>query len=427
MRFLFQSWIPWFALAALAYVGMFRLPDWEQHLGAFFVLYATGWIACAGGAGSRIGLLPLLAGAVAFRALLVSLDPMLSHDLYRYVWEGRVQAGGFNPFVHAPDSPLLQPFRDSNWLRINNPQASAIYPPIAQLVFRLLASAGGTTLFKATFCVVDVVGIALLTRALARRGQPLGPVALYAWNPLPIVEIAGSGHLEPLALVPLVLVFLTLSATMNDRQRWVVWLALAASIGIKYGALLFVPFVWRVCRPGARQVAGALVLLGLASLPYAGAGGRLFDSLVLYTEKWRYNDMAFALLMWPLGNLWAAKITAAMLLLGGVGALLRSRLDPARAAGAAWLLLLLLSPTIHPWYLLWVVVLLPLTRSRAAFLWSASIVCSYSFLYPVAGHGPLAPDALWLRLVQIAPVVVAWCLDWRAVRAGNTRAAGAVR
>jgi hypothetical protein len=237
-------------------------------------------------------------------------------------------------------------------------------------------------------------------------------LALYAWNPLPIVEVAGSGHLEPLALLPVVAA-LVAAQSSGAAPRARVWLGLAASIGVKYGAAVLVPFFWRVRRPALRHVLLSLGLLVAATLPYADAGTRLFDSLRMYADKWRYNDMAFAVIAAPVGSLvWAKLVAAALFGLGAV-VIARRRLDLATTCCAVIALLLLLSPTIHPWYLLWAVALLPLAPSRAVLLWSGTVALSYWFQHAAFGIGPLEKGNILLRVVEIAPVLVGLELDRR--------------
>ena len=390
-------------LAALAYAGLGWLADWSAHFGTFLLLYLLAWLACWGASRWLQDARWILLGAVLFRTALVAVPPTLSDDVFRYVWEGRVGAAGFDPFVLAPTAPELQHLRDADWSSINNPAATAIYPPLAQLVFRALASVGGVTTFKAAFCCVDLALVALLALGLQRRRAPLRHLALYAWNPLVIVEVAGSGHLEPLALLPLVAALYWVG-----RRPMLAWSALAASVAVKYAGVLLVPLLVRASRPTARAVAAALGVLALTTLAFASSGSHLFDSLWLYAEKWRYNDALFAALAAALGSLWWAKIVAAAALLVILGATVWRR-EPLER-GALWVLsaLVLLSPTIHPWYLLWIVALLPWVPHRALFAWSGSIVFAYWFLYPAATFGPFDKSSWIPRALQWVPVLCVW-------------------
>jgi hypothetical protein len=406
----------WSLVAVTAFTGMRWASPWNEHLLVFIGLYVAAFLACWGVSRTRVGFWPLCLGAVVFRMLLVTLPPTLSGDIYRYVWEGRVQAAGVNPYVQAPAAPELAAWRDADWPRINHPEATAIYPPFAQLVFRGLAACGGVTFFKAAFVVLDLGVIVLLAGALRQRGAPPARLALYAWNPLAVVEVAGSGHMEPLALV-----FLVAALVGASSRPASAWVALAACVAVKLAGLAVAPLVARVHPPRPWMLGVALLGMAAVSLPYADAGAALFASLRLYAAKWRFNDLLFAALVGFLGSLAWAKVAAALLVLAVLGLLVWRRVGLERAAQLLLGAALLLSPTIHPWYLLWPAVLLPLAPLRPLFLWSGSIVVAYLFVFPL---GPLPPFPAhhWLpRGLEVTPPMLGLLWDWQRARAQRLR------
>lgn len=281
----------------------------------------------------------LLGVAALARASFVAGPPTLSDDLYRYVWDGRVQAAGVNPFVHAPASGALTALRDDAiWPRVNHPEVRTIYPPLAQLVF--LAARGpldSPTGFKALFALLDLATCVLLWRVFARRGRERLTL-LYAFHPLVLVELSHSGHMDALLLFFLVLAFERADA---GRARWAA-AALGAAIATKLFALILLPFFARRAR-SAWLIAPALV--AALYLPYAGAGSALFSGLSTYAGAWRFNESAFALLE---GGARAA-LTAPSYDLGPLGrprgrdhhaewVLRESGVDPADTSGVAALL-----------------------------------------------------------------------------------------
>jgi hypothetical protein len=302
----------------------------------------------------------------------------------------------------SPLAPELSPLRDALWAQLNHPDETAIYPPVAQLAFRLLALLGGVTVFKLVFAALDVVMIAALGAELRRRGGGLAPLVLYAWGPLAVIEIAGSGHLEPLGLLPLVL-----AVTWVRRRPALAWAALACSILVKYASVLVLPFFMQEAPPRPRRLLAAFAVAGLACAPYAGAGMHLFDSLRLYADHWRYNDLVFSILQAVVPSPRAARLLAAAMLCGGIIALLRSRLGFEARCLAALTAGVVLSPTIHPWYLLWPLALTPLQPSLPLFVWSGTVALSYLFLHPALGIGPVAKESWGLLLVEMIPVAVA--------------------
>lgn len=401
----------WAALAVVAYAGMAALAvwrgPWAEHLGPFLVLYAVAWLAAWGASRTPLRLGTVLLGALLFRTLLVPLTPSLSDDVYRYVWEGRVQNAGFDPFVLPPDAPQLASLRDDVWARVNHRGYAAIYPPLAQLAFRGLARCGGVTVFKSAFCTLDLVTIALLGAVLRRRRAPMGRLALYAWSPLAVVEIAASGHLEPLGVLP----FVAALALVPRRPTWG-WTAFACSLVAKYAALAALPTYARAAPPRLRALMATVAVVGGSYALYAGAGSHLFDSLRTYAEYWRYNDCLFSLLQRLVHDpRHARRIAAGLAGLACVAAALwNAPLE--RRARVALTAALALSPTVHPWYLLWPLALVPLAPSRPVLAWSLMIGLAYLFGSPAFGIGPLPKDNWTLKLVEILPVGVLALGPW---------------
>ena len=387
--------------ALTAYVGMILASPWDEHFGAFLACYALAFAACWGVSRTRTGLVGIILAAGVYRAVLLPLPPMLSDDIYRYVWEGRVQSTGANPYLQPPVDPGLEELRDTDWERINHPEATAIYPPLAQLLFRGLAVLGGVFVFKAAFVAVDLVLILLLAAALKARHVSASRLALYAWNPLVIVEVAGSGHLEPLAILPMVAAILWV-----ERRPLGAWCALAACVAMKYAGVLAAPLLWRARRPHPWHVLAFVTLVMAFTLPYLGAGTQLFASLELYATKWRFNDLLFAPLAALSGSLRVAKSIATLFLLAVLVALLRRRMALERSTQLLFCSALLLSPTIHPWYLLWAVAFLPLAPSPFLMVWSGSVILAYLHLFPLGNFGPLAPSHWLPRVLEIAPLLV---------------------
>jgi hypothetical protein len=233
-------------------------------------------------------------GALALGALLrltlVACTPALSDDVYRYVWDGRVQASGVNPYSHPPRASALATLRDDAvHPKINHPGVRTIYPPAAEMVFA--AARGpldGVTGFKVLFVAFDLATCFLLWRILRRRGR--AELAIwYAWCPLVLVEIAHSGHMDAL-----VLFWLVLALERADAGRTALagaFLGIAAAT--KLFALALLPFLAR-----RNRWVWALAPLALFAcfLPYWDAGKHLASGLGTYAGAWRFNETAFAAL-----------------------------------------------------------------------------------------------------------------------------------
>ncbi len=167
-------------------------------------------LACAGGViaalAARLEEIPgpralaIIVGAgLAMRLLALPAPPILSTDIFRYVWDGIVQSAGINPYRYVPADPVLAFLRDAQVYPFINraDYAVTIYPPIAQAFFLLVTRISASPLaIKIALVACEAVTIFALVGLLRLTGQSETRVAAYAWHPLPIWEIAGQGHID---------------------------------------------------------------------------------------------------------------------------------------------------------------------------------------------------------------------------------------
>jgi alpha-1,6-mannosyltransferase len=168
--------------------------------------------------------LPLIFGfAAAFNGLLVLNQPTLSSDMYRYIWDGRVQAAGINPYRYASNAGALAYLRDDRiWAKMNRPSAHTIYPPGAQMIFALAWRLFPDSVigFKVIMVLAFFWGGLLLVMLLRTLGENPAQVLTFLWSPLLIFEIAQAGHVDAL-YVPIVIAALLLRARAPaERVSW---------------------------------------------------------------------------------------------------------------------------------------------------------------------------------------------------------------
>jgi hypothetical protein len=300
--------------------------------------------------------------AVIFRLLLVGGPTMHSSDAYRYVWDGRVQTAGINPYRYVPaDSAVAHLRDDAVYPHINRADyAVTIYPPAAQMAFRLFHVLGDSLLgLKLGFLVLEGLAMWALARLLALLGRPPEQLLLYAWHPLPLWEIAGDGHVD--AGMMILLVFALWASTTG--RHLVTGALLAGSVLFKPITVAALPAFWR---PWDWRAPLAFALAAVAAyLPYQDVGAGVVSFLVPYTGEEGLADgrgfFLLALLGRLLGSLpvcaYPAYLVAAALVLGGLA--LAAVRDPRRdlatitrqAHCLLFAFLLLLSPN-YPWYFL---------------------------------------------------------------------------
>ena len=150
--------------------------------------------------------------AIIFRLCLVPSDPsVLSKDMYRYIWDGRVQQEGINPYHYPPEADALKHLRDNQiYPNINRKDDPTLYPAGAQVFFRIFYALVGSnvTAYKGIMVFFDILTLLVLTALLRVFDFNPARIMVYAWNPLAVFEIAYSGHLEGLTVflikVPLI-------------------------------------------------------------------------------------------------------------------------------------------------------------------------------------------------------------------------------
>ncbi len=294
----------------------------------------------------------LVAGA-AMRLVLIPLDPALSTDTYRYLWDGRVQAEGINPYVYAPEDESLAGLRDNDiWPNINRPFARTIYPPVAQAAFLTAELTGVRTpvAWKALTAAVDIAVMLLLVPALRAAGRDERWVVAYAWNPLPIMAFALTGHVDVLVVVAV------LAATLAwwHKRPVTTGALIGVAAAIKLYPLILVAAYARASdgrwRWGtASAVAGtAVVVLGASYLPYAAAGSDVLGFLTTgYLEEEGYLDVSRYRLLRAVGldGRFVAPVLGAAV---GLAVLASRRPAPTRGAWLLGAALVLTTP--YSWY-----------------------------------------------------------------------------
>jgi alpha-1,6-mannosyltransferase len=229
-------------------------------------------------------LLIILTGAALFRLILVPLDPpRLSTDIYRYIWDGRLQGAGINPYLYLPVDPRLAGLRDDSiYANINRKEyAHTVYPPVAQIFFfavtRLTQSIPG---FKGILVFLDLVTVGLLVATLRAIGQPAERVIVYAWHPLPIFEFGGSGHIDALMIC-----FVALALFARARQKFgLAGFALGAATLVKFFPVILLPAIYK--RWDKKLPITFATTIVTCYLPYLlGAGAGVLGFLPQYAKE----------------------------------------------------------------------------------------------------------------------------------------------
>ena len=247
---------------------------------AIYLLAA--WIVTRSRA-SNSTLLIAVVFAVIFRLSILFAPPYLSDDIYRYVWDGRVQAAGINPYRYIPAAPELAHLRDESiYPKINRRDwAHTIYPPSAQVVFFLTTRISETVSWmKATMLLFELVTIWAVAQLLTLLGRPRQLVLMYAWHPLVVWEFAGSGHVDAIAIAFIALAFLAWQKRSNPGAGFM----LACATLAKLFPVVLVPAMLKRGRWRIAIVFAATIIVGYVA--YLSVGPKaVFGSVPGYTQE----------------------------------------------------------------------------------------------------------------------------------------------
>jgi hypothetical protein len=408
------------ALLLLAGEAFGLLAQFNRDLDHFIIavlFQGLVWVAAAvivARRAVRPSLALILITAALMRLVALTAPVYLSDDIYRYIWDGRVQAAGINPYRFIPTDANLTPLRDQAvFPNINrNNYAPTIYPPVAQMLFFAATRLGETVpTIKLVLVMVEAIGIGALLLVLRSVGTARENILLYAWHPLPVWEIAGSGHIDAGVVT---LVALALAAAVTGRRAWS-GAALAAATLVKFFPVVLVPALWRPARSNLgdwRWLSAFVAVIVAAYLPYLGAGSGVLGFLPAYVAEenltsgggfWALDLAARAV---PVPVIVYLGVAAALMAGLAVVALLRST-DP--RASLAWTAVLATAATLfasphYAWYFVWLVALLCVAPWWPAFWPTLTAVLLY--WEPKTGHIPL-----WVGLTIYGGFVVAGGAD----------------
>ncbi|MFH6787332.1 MULTISPECIES: hypothetical protein [Methylobacterium] len=223
---------------------------------------------------------PVLALAVLMRLMLLLQPPFLSSDIYRYVWDGQVQAAGINPYLYVPADPALTSLRDPAVFPLINraDYARTIYPPAAQAFFAIVGRVSASvTGMKAAMLLCEGVAVLCLLALLACAGLPRVQILIYVWNPLVLWSFALDGHVDALAVGLLALALLA-RARHRDGLAGAI---LAGAVLVKFLPVVVAPAFVRGGRLWRPALAGLAVIIALYA-PYLSAGAGVVGFLPAY-------------------------------------------------------------------------------------------------------------------------------------------------
>jgi alpha-1,6-mannosyltransferase len=411
-------------------------PAWR--LGALGATLCVALTICSQNFGDRGGLRFMISLAVAGVAYLAAVHqlfatPKLSHhvvaaglllaalwhieflrlptgtddDIHRYVWDGRLQRLGYNPYLVVPSDPAALNLHTPETRNLNNPDLTTPYPPGAEVFFRLVTAIHESAFgLKIAFVLCELAIVFVLLDVLRSNQERSHLVLTFAWNPLLVIEVAGSGHVDIVGA----LLLLVSTAALARRCRATAAVALALAIEVKFLPIVLLPLYWKRIR--IRDAALAAVIFALLYLPFLNHGRIPIGSLGTYVQSFRFNGPVFA----ALNQFALPQVLAGFSILIGLATaiwLRNTRSDWSRDTfGWPMAASLLFAPVVFPWYLLW---LLPFLGSAAALpiiVWTVSIIPVYVQWHLRTLGRPWGALPGWTMLLEYGCVVMTGAIMW---------------
>jgi alpha-1,6-mannosyltransferase len=363
----------------------------------------------------------ILGCAALLRLMVVVFPPFLSNDMYRYIWDGWVQAAGINPYRYIPADPHLAFLRDASvFPNINRANyAHTIYPPAAEMIFYAVARIGTllaippVLAMKLAMLLFEGIGIWAMLRLLDLAGLPRARILIYAWNPVPVWEFAGSGHVDAIAIC---FIALALLAVCKGKSDWGAT-ALAGAVLTKFLPVVLLPALWR--RWDWKFAAVFVAMIAILYAPYLSVGKGVLGFLGGYGAQEGIDSGQGIFALSVLGHIITLPSYAAKLYLFVLALLLltlsvpmafgrkvplapeaASKITAQRGLLLGCIVMAALSPH-YTWYYCWLLIpacILPLPS--ALYLVSASFLLYLNpshtkIFWPAFLYGPFVVLALW--------------------------------
>lgn len=372
---------------------------------------------------SRIIFWIIISFSIIFRFTLLPVIP--SDDIYRYIWEGKLQLNMINPYTYAPDAVELEHFRDNLYPEINHKHLTTIYPPLALISFAIADFLSHSVMaMKLIFITFDLLIVLVLTKFIRKvRQNPLS-ILIYAWSPLVLISFAARGHCDSLQIFFATLAIYLYYCRKNRLSVAVMGMAIVS----KFISVIIVPFF--ILRNRYKYISIPALVIIAFYLPYISAGTGLFSTLLHFGADYHFNDSGhFIIKCLTSGSATLTKIVT-VLVFGGTLLYLYKKFytnrdsdaskddDTLRYSFIAIGTFLILAPTVHPWYLTWIVPFLCFYHSKAWLILTGTVVFYYFmnhklFSTIIEYNGEWVwQEVHWLKLPEYLPFLVLLVYDY---------------
>jgi len=351
----------------------------------------------------------LIALGILLRVSFISVNPIGSDDYYRYMWDAKVQANGINPYLYLPNDPALLNLHSEIIPKlINNPELKTIYFPLSQWLFYAGYSLSGESVwgYKLLLFVFELMTLLALFLLIKKRNLPEKYILLYALCPLPIIQFSLDAHLDGFGL-PLLILALFFYVD-NKKILSLIFLGLSFSIKpVGFLFLLILFFYEKKLTDKIKIVFIPAIAFGLQFLPYIFSSNP-FEAFFIYAKHWTFNGIVFNIINSSIQNNQTARIICGILLVICFLPFIFNKIDLLHKYYYSVLLLLIFSPVVHPWYIAWLAVLLPVFPKWSGMFYVSlsSLTVSTVLSYQLNGLWKEYPIVLMLEYIPVISIFI---------------------
>lgn len=355
---------------------------------------------------SKSQLLVILISFFLLKIIFVNIEPVGSDDYYRYIWDGKVQANEINPFLYQPNSPYLNHLH-SELLpeKVSYPNIKTIYFPVSQRIFVIGYWISGENAIglKIIYLLFELITLIALYFLLKRFAIDLKYLLIYAALPLITFQFFIDAHID---IVGTALMIASIALYFSNKKSFS-YILLGLSISVKPTGLFLLPFYFQneaVIKEKLKSVITPVFVFAITFLPYLFIATPL-DTLINYSANWTFNGLVYNSLSLFLSDNLTARILCGVLFIMVFGYLYLTKIDLLRKIYLSLFLLMLFSPIVHPWYLIWFAVFLPVVRSYSGIYFVSAIsLTSFSILrFQLTG---VWEEYTWILFAQYVPLLI---------------------
>lgn len=346
------------------------------------------------------------------KILFINTEPIGSDDYYRYIWDGKVQADGINPYQYAPIDSLLKHLHSELLpAKVSYPSIKTIYFPVSQWLFTLsywLTGENATGL-KIFYLQSELIILISLLSLLKYFSIDRKYILIYAALPIITFQYFIDAHID---IVGVALMISSITLYFYNRKL-LSYILLGLSVSVKPTGFLLIPFLFQNevdFKEKIKSIFIPMLVFVITFLPYIFTATPL-DTLINYTVNWTFNGLLYNTINIFLTDNQTIRIICGILFLLVIVYLFFIRLQLINKIYLSLFLLMIFSPVVHPWYLIWFAVLLPVVRSYSGIYFVSVISITFITVNNFQTTGVWSESPVIL-LIEYLPILILFIYEF---------------